>query len=94
MPPWNTFGEDVLADYRFSESGSRVDVIETDNIRAVLAFEGEFGEWDWDFAALHHSATTKQYGEGYLSADRIEQALNGVDINGDGTLQQDEKGNQ
>ncbi len=88
--PWNPFGEDVLADYRFSESGSRIDVIETDNIRAVLAFEGEFGEWDWDFAALHHSATTKHYGEGYLSADRIEQALHGVDLNGDGTLQQDE----
>ncbi|VUX55292.1 putative TonB-dependent receptor [uncultured Woeseiaceae bacterium] len=88
--PWNPFGEDVDADYRFSESGSRVDVIETDNYRAVLAFEGEFGEWNWDFAALHHSATTKQYGEGYLSADRIKQALNGVDLNGDGILQQDE----
>jgi len=88
--PWNPFGNDVLADYRFSESGSRRDVIETDNFRVVLAFEGEFGEWNWDFAALHHGATTKAVGYGYLSADRIEQALNGVDINGDGTLQQDE----
>jgi outer membrane receptor protein involved in Fe transport len=88
--PWNPFGQDALADYRFSESGSRRDVIETDNIRAVVAFEGEFGEWAWDFAAIHHSATTKSSGEGYLSADRIEQALNGVDLNGDGTLQQDE----
>jgi outer membrane receptor protein involved in Fe transport len=88
--PWNPFGQDVLTDYRFSESGSRIDVIETDNTRVVVALEGEFGEWDWDFAALHHSATTKDHGEGYLSADRIEQALNGIDLNGDGTLQQDE----
>jgi len=88
--PWNSFGEDVLADYRFSETGSRIDVIENENFRTVLALEGEFGEWVWDFAALHHSATTKDYGEGYLSADRIEQALNGVDLNGDGILQQDE----
>jgi len=88
--PWNPFGQDALADYRFSESGSRIDVIETDNLRTVVALEGEFGEWAWDFAALHHSATTKNYGEGYLSADRIEQALNGFDLNGDGILQQDE----
>jgi len=88
--PWNPVGQDVFADYRFSETGSRIDVIETDNLRTVLALEGEFGEWAWDFAALHHSATTKNYGEGYLSADRIEQALNGIDLNGDGTLQQDE----
>ena len=88
--PWNPFGQDTLADYRFSESGSRKDIIETDNTRAVIAFEGELGEWTWDFAALHHNASTKAYGEGYLSADRIEQALNGVDLNGDGTLQQDE----
>jgi iron complex outermembrane receptor protein len=88
--PWNPFGQDVLADYRFSESGSRIDVVMTDNIRTVVALVGEFGEWDWDFSALHHSATTKNHGEGYLSADRIEQALNGIDLNGDGTLQQDE----
>ncbi len=88
--PWNPFGQNVSADYRFSESGSRKDIIETDNTRAVIAFEGEIGEWGWDFAALHHSATTNSSGEGYLSADRIEQALNGVDINGDGILQQNE----
>ncbi len=88
--PWNPFGQNVSADYRFSESGPRTDVIETENIRTVLALEGEFGEWMWDFAALHHSATTEASGEGYLSADRIEQALNGVDLNGDGILQQDE----
>ena len=88
--PWNPFGEDVWADYRFSESGSRRDVIKTDNLRAVIAFEGEFGEWDWDFAALHHSATTKDFGDGYLSADSINEALNGVDLNGDGILQADE----
>lgn len=88
--PWNPFGQDVLADYRFSETGSRVDTIETDNTRVVVALEGEFGEWNWDFAALHHNAATEAHGEGYLSADRIEQALTGIDINGDGTLQQDE----
>jgi iron complex outermembrane receptor protein len=88
--PWNPFGQDVLADYRFSETGSRIDVIETDNLRTVLALEGEFGDWYWDFSALRQSSTTEAHGEGYLSADRVEQALNGVDLNGDGILQQDE----
>jgi outer membrane receptor protein involved in Fe transport len=88
--PWNPFGQDVLTDYRFSESGSRTDVIEIDNHRAVLVLEGELGKWDWDLAALHHGATTESHGEGYLSADRIEQALNGIDLNGDGLLQPDE----
>jgi outer membrane receptor protein involved in Fe transport len=88
--PWNPFDEDVLANYRFSETGSRIDIIETDSLRAVVALEGELGEWKWDFSALHHSSTTKNRGQGYLSADRIEQALNGIDLNGDGVLQQDE----
>lgn len=88
--PWNPFGEDILADYRFTESGARVDVIESENARAVIAIEGELGRWTWEFAALHHRAETEAHGEGYLGADRIEQALNGLDINGDGVLQRDE----
>jgi iron complex outermembrane receptor protein len=88
--PWNPFGEDVLVEYRFSDAGPRLDSVEADNARLVFGLEGEIGDWRWEYSALVNEATTENQGEGYLSADRIEQALDGVDLNSDGVLQPEE----
>lgn len=88
--PWNPFGQDVLADYRFSEIGPRLDSVEANNERLVMGLDGEIGEWHWEYSALLNETTAENRGQGYLSGDRIERALTGVDVNGDGILQQDE----
>ena len=88
--PWNPFGRDVLTDYRFSETGQRIDQISTDNRRLVVALDGLAGEWAWQLSALRHESTNRTLGEGYLNIDRIEAALNGVDLNADGVLDANE----
>jgi iron complex outermembrane receptor protein len=88
----NAFGELLLPyGYAFIETDTAIDRVNTDATRAVLALEGRLNRWVWELGALYSQSTTSMAGErGYLDPDRIEAALNGVDLDGNGNLQPDE----
>jgi len=100
--PWNpfpfsaldfgSFGEPLLPyAYSFTEAGPQVDEIKTDTTRLVLSLEGFSGTWAWEVGVLYNESDSSRLGKkGYLGADEIATALNGVDLDGDGTLQPDE----
>jgi len=96
--PWNpfpasalefgSFGEPLLPyAYAFTEAGPTIDDVKTDTSRAVLALEGVEGSWLWELGLLYNKSESHWLGKsGHLGAENIEAALNGVDLNGDGTL--------
>ncbi|MGD8341285.1 MAG: TonB-dependent receptor, partial [Gammaproteobacteria bacterium] len=88
--PWNPTGSDLVTSYRFSELGQRIDTVDIDNRRLVVALEGTLGDWVWELSALANESTSRILGEGHVSADRIADALNGIDLDGNGLLEQDE----
>ncbi len=100
--PWNPFpptfldfgpfGEPLLPyAYAFVETGPAIDRVNTETTRAVVSLEGVFSSWVWEIGALYNRAVSSRHGEkGYLSAESIEAALNGIDLDSDGTLQPDE----
>lgn len=100
--PWNPFppsafdtdpfGNLILPfDYAFIETGPAIAKVATETTRAVIALEGVLRNWMWELGVLYNKATTTQQTEsGYLSVDNINAALNGVDLDGDGSLQADE----
>jgi iron complex outermembrane recepter protein len=88
--PWNPFDQDALSYYQFTETGPRVNDVDTDNYRAVSTFEGRLGPWDWEVGGLYSRADVSNHSQGQVSADSVQAALNGVDVNGDGILQVDE----
>ncbi|MCZ6705944.1 MAG: TonB-dependent receptor, partial [Bacteroidetes bacterium] len=100
--PWNPFppsafdtdpfGSPTLPfAYAFVETGPAIDRVNTETIRAVVSLEGVFSSWVWEIGALYNSAVSSRHGEkGYLSAESIEAALNGIDLDGDGTSQPNE----
>ena len=100
--PWNpfspsvldfgSFGEPLLPyAYAFIEAGPAIDKVETETTRLVASLEGIVGKWVWEFGTLYNRAASSRHGNrGYLSADNIDAALNGIDLDSDGTLQPDE----
>jgi len=97
--PWNPFpasvvefgpfGEPLLPyAYAFTEAGPTIDDVKTNTSRAVLALEGVSGSWLWEVGILYNNSESHWAGKGgYLGAENIAAALNGVDLNGDGALQ-------
>lgn len=89
--PWNPFGQSLPFAYAFTETGSAIDQVDTDIVRAVVALQGVFNRWVWEIGALYNRAVTSQSSQrGHLSGAGINAALNGVDLNGDGILAPDE----
>jgi len=88
--PWSPFGEDALTYYQFTETGPRINDVTTDNYRAVLVLEGQRGEWNGEIGGLYHRADSENHSEGQLHAATIHAALQGVDLNGDGVIQDNE----
>ena len=82
-------GVDTFA-YRFTETGPRIDFVETDNVRGVIALAGGFKRWDWELGALYNHAVTSNRGEGYLGVDNVQAAMRGVDLDSDGEYQPNE----
>jgi len=100
--PWNPFPDSVLDfgpfgepllpyAYAFTEAGPQIDEIKTDTTRLVLSLEGYSGIWVWEVGVLYNESDSSRLGkQGYLGVDKIDAALNGVDLDGDGILQPNE----
>jgi len=100
--PWNpfppsvidtgAFGEPLLPyAYAFVETGPAIDDVNSETIRGVVSLEGIRGRWVWEIGTFYNQSKTSRHAKrGYLAAANIDAAMNGVDLNGDGTLQADE----
>lgn len=57
---YNPFGQDIrIMDYRPIDTGQRFVSVKNDSFRILGGFRGTMGDWDWEAAALHSQATTK-----------------------------------
>lgn len=83
--PFNPFGENVLdLRYRFTELGKRIQDSTADTIRLVAGLEGKIGnsDWTWDAAIVHSKNTVNQLSRNTTSDRLVQNALNGVVIEG------------
>ncbi len=88
--PWSPFGFDTYSSYRLLEAGPRKDILRSDTLRVLLELEGSFRQWSWNAGVLLSTSKTSDDGFGYVSRSALDAAANGVDLDGDGTLQPDE----
>jgi iron complex outermembrane receptor protein len=88
--PWNPFGEDVTFYYRFDKAGPNIDEIETDSQRLLTTLEGKFRKWNWEVGALYSRANTAIRGKNYVEWNSLSRAIQGIDLSGDGVLQDSE----
>ena len=57
---YNPFGQDIrMMKYRPVDAGPRIANIKNDSFRLLAGLRGTMGDWDWETAALHSEATTK-----------------------------------
>lgn len=57
---YNPFGQSIrIMDLRPIDAGPRVAKVKNDSFRLLGGFRGAAGDWDWEAAALHSEATTK-----------------------------------
>ncbi len=83
--PFNPFGENVLdLRYRFTDMGRRIQDSTADTVRLVAGLEGRIGnsDWSWDAAILHSKSTVIQLSRNTTSDRLVQNALNGVTIEG------------
>lgn len=82
--PYNPFGQDILdLRYRFTEMGQRVQDVTADTVRLVAGLEGKLSDtWSWDGAILHSKNTVEQMSRNSTSDRLVQNALNGVVLNG------------
>ncbi|MEM7763371.1 MAG: TonB-dependent receptor [Pseudomonadota bacterium] len=56
---YNPFGVDLeVRDYRALDAGPRMINVENDSFRVLGGLRGQFGNWDWETAALHSKSET------------------------------------
>ena len=57
---YNPFGQDIrIMRYRPVDGGPRIANVKNDSFRLLGGLRGTMGNWDWEAAALHSEATTK-----------------------------------
>ena len=92
--PWNAqygYDEDVTFRRRLTEAGPRTSHIEEDNQRLLAGLRGAWSRWDWEVGAMFSRDKVVDTGDGYISADALDQALTeGIDVNGDGIITDNE----
>ncbi len=83
--PFNPFGQDIVdLRYRFNELGNRIQDSTADTVRIVAGLEGRIGnsDWSWDGALVHSKNTVQQLSRNTTSDRLVQNALNGVVLNG------------
>lgn len=82
--PYNPFGVDLVdVRWRMRETGNRVNNVTSDYPRIVAGLKGDIGfSWNWEVAALYGKGTTSNTNAGSVADRLLQDALNGVDIDG------------
>jgi iron complex outermembrane receptor protein len=83
--PYNPFGQDILdLRYRFTDIGRRTKDSTADSVRIVAGLEGRMAnsDWTWDAAVVHSKNSVDQLDRNSASDRLVQNALNGVTING------------
>jgi iron complex outermembrane recepter protein len=82
--PFNPFGEDITdLRWRIRETGNRINDVTSDTPRLVAGLEGRINEdWSWEAAALYTKTQTSNTNAGTVFDDLLQDALNGVVIDG------------
>ena len=88
--PHSLFFEDVWALHRMTELGPRINELKSDKYRALVVLEGGFSDWDWEVGLLYDKVSASDDGRAYLDTANIIAAMNGVDLDGNGSLEPDE----
>jgi iron complex outermembrane receptor protein len=88
--PWNPFGADTYFWYQFAEAGPTENQIDTDSQRMLATMTGAVNAWDWEIGLLISRANSKLSARNFLDIDHLKEALHGIDLNGDATLQDEE----
>lgn len=82
--PYNPFGVDIYdLRWRIMELGNRVQDVQTTAPRVVAGLEGSLDNgWTWDAALVYSRNDVRNLGLNYASDRLVQNALNGVTING------------
>jgi iron complex outermembrane receptor protein len=83
--PFNPFGQNIVdLRWRMSELGTRVVETTADSPRIVAGLEGRlpFSDWSWGGAVLYSKNTVEQLNHNSSSDRLVQNAFNGVTING------------
>ena len=89
--PYNPLGADIYTGrLRYTEMGNRISNVQSDTPRIVMGAEGTFGEgWSWDASLMYGKNTVSS--NDFAAVDyRLQQAMLGLGVNGDGSLYYDE----
>jgi iron complex outermembrane receptor protein len=77
---FNPFGEDVvLRRYRAIDTGSRDIEVDDNSVRLLAGFNGVWGDWDWETAALYTTAETNDLARNRIRASAFQAAINSTD---------------
>ena len=85
--PHSPFFEDVLTLHRMTELGPRINELKSDKYRGLVVLEGEFSDWNWEVGLLYDKVSASDDGRAYLDTANIIAAMNGVDLDGNGSLE-------
>jgi len=76
---YNPFGQDIrIMRYRAVDKGPRIANVKNDSFRLLGGLRGTLGNWDWEAAALHSEATTKDR-TNRISNTLFQQAISRTD---------------
>lgn len=76
---YNPFGQAIrIMDLRPIDAGPRIINVKNDSFRLLGGFRGTMGNWDWETAALHSEATTKDR-TNRISNTLFQQAIGRTD---------------
>ncbi len=76
---YNPFGQSIrMMKYRPVDAGPRIANVKNDSFRLLGGLRGTMGNWDWEAAALHSEATTKDT-TNRVSNTLFQQAMNRTD---------------
>lgn len=83
--PYNPFGQDILdLRWRMRDVGNRINDVVTDVPRLLAGLEGQIGySWNWEVGALVTKATTTNRNFGTVFDNLVQEAFDGVVIDGE-----------
>ena len=75
-------GQDLTMRRRLVEIGARVKDVDTDYYRAILGFEGEYGDWSWEAAYSYIKSESTEAGvDGYPNIVRVQESIDNGSFN-------------
>ena len=75
-------GQDLTMRRRLVEIGAREKHVDTDYYRAILGFEGEYGDWSWEAAYSYIKSESNERGvDGYPNIVRVQESIDNGSFN-------------